>query len=148
MSKDLKQKLAQVAMCLLCASVVWRYASELEGTEFSGGWLTGPLLDLKDIGFALFVLSLVLTFFFQKIGAAITTLASLLCLPLYLYFMLPGLFGRVFGGVEKVHLRADFVWNRGTIFGILILVVAVGVGLRGFLATTQRKAPSPLSPNS
>ena len=90
MTRDEKTKLAQAAACLVCAVVVWRYGSDLEGTEFSGGWLTGPLLDMKDVGTLLFVLALLLTFVYRRIAAATTLVASLLCLPLYLYFTTPG----------------------------------------------------------
>ena len=62
MTRDGKTKLTQAAACLLCAVVVRRYGSDLEGTEFSGGWLTGPLLHMKDVGSLLFVLALLLTF--------------------------------------------------------------------------------------
>src|SRR6266404_826947 len=68
MTRDEKTKLAQAAACLVCAVVVWRYGSDLEGTEFSGGWLTGPLLDMKDVGTLLFVLALLLTFVYRRIA--------------------------------------------------------------------------------
>jgi hypothetical protein len=137
MSKDLKQKLAQVAVCVLCIILLWGYGSGLEGTEFSEGWLTGPLLHMNDVGTLLFIASLVLTFFFRRIGAAVTILASLLCLPLYLYFTAPGPFRRVFGGIYSVPLQANFVWNRSNIMGIVALAIAVSVGFRSFLVSER-----------
>jgi hypothetical protein len=67
MNKDLTQKLAQAAACLLCAIMVWNYGIGLEGTEFSGGRVTGPLLDLYDIGSILFILAVLLTFSFDEL---------------------------------------------------------------------------------
>src|SRR5229473_3164725 len=117
MKKNLIQKVTQVATCLLGAGVALRYESilaPLEGTEFGGGRLTGPLLTLYDVGALLFILALLLVFFYRRIAAAITILASLLCLPIYFYFTAPGPFRRVFRGEYKVPLQANFVWDRWT----------------------------------
>ena len=88
-----------------------RSRSGREGTEFIGGWLTGPLLNLYDVGTFLFVPALLLAFFFRRIAAAFALTASLLCLPLYLYFVAPGPFRSVFRGEYSVPLQASFVWN-------------------------------------
>ena len=69
MKNDGKIKMMQAAACLLCAAIVWRYGSSLEGTAFSG-WVTGPLLDMEDVGSLLFRLALLLTFFYRRIAAA------------------------------------------------------------------------------
>jgi hypothetical protein len=45
-----KQKVWQAASCLLCAAVAWRFGFTLDGTEFGGGRITRPLLDLQDVG--------------------------------------------------------------------------------------------------
>jgi hypothetical protein len=135
MMRDRKTKLTQAAACLLSAVVVWRYGSDLEGTEFSGGWLTGPLLDMEDAGFLLFVLALPLTFFYRRIAAAATLIACLLCLPLYLYFTAPGPFRWVFRGEYSVPLEASFVWNTWAIIGIVALAIAAYVGVRSLLFT-------------
>src|SRR5262249_8790181 len=87
-----KQKLWQAAGCLLCAAVAWRFTSHLEGTEFSGGRITSPLLDMQNAGVLLFILALILTFLSRRAAAATILLAGLLCLPLYLCFTAPGPF--------------------------------------------------------
>jgi hypothetical protein len=133
MKKDGKTKLKQAAACLLCA-VVWRYGPPLEGTEFSGGWATGPILHMNDVGTLLFVLALLLTFFYRRIAAAVTVVACLLCLPLYLYFTAPGPFRRFFSRAEwSVPLQASFVWNKWAIGGIVALAIAAYVSLRSLL---------------
>lgn len=134
-------KLCLAANCLLCAIVVWRYGADLEGTEFIGGWLTGPLLNLYDVGTFLFVPALLLAFFFRRIAAAFALTASLLCLPLYLYFVAPGPFRSVFRGEYSVPLQASFVWNSWAALGILTLVVATCVSLWN-LATPARASKS------
>jgi len=49
------QQVCQAGSFLLCAFLALQITSGLEGTEFSGGWLTGPLLSMQDIGAALFI---------------------------------------------------------------------------------------------
>jgi hypothetical protein len=44
------QQVFQAGGCLLCVFLALRNTDGLEGTEFSGGWLTGPLLSMEDIG--------------------------------------------------------------------------------------------------
>ena len=141
MKKDGKAKLKQATACLLCAALAWRYGSSLEGTEFSGGWLTGSLLDMQDVGSLLFVLALLLTFFYRRFAAAITLIACLLCLPLYLYFTAPGPFRRLFGRVEwSVPLRTSFACDKWTITGIVVLAITAYVGVRGLLFAGNSRA--------
>ena len=113
--------------------MVWKYGSGLAGTEFSGGRITGALLDLYDIGSLLFIMALLLTFFLRRIAAAASIVAFLLCLPLYLYFVAPGPFRRVVGGTYSVPLRADFVWDKWASLEILVLAIAASVDVRSFL---------------
>ncbi|MGA2354796.1 MAG: hypothetical protein ABSG02_09875 [Terriglobales bacterium] len=140
MTKDLRQKSAQAAAYLFCAIMVWNYGSGLAGTEFSGGRITGPLLDLYDIGSLLFIMAVLLTFFLRRIAAGASIVASLLCLPLYLYFVAPGPFRRVVGGTYSVPLRSDFVWDKWASLEILVLAIAATVGVRGFLVSKETKA--------
>ncbi len=124
MKKGGRAELMQAAACVLCAAITWRYGSSLEGTEFSRGWLTGSLLDMKDVGSLLFVLALLLTFFYRRVSAAVSLIACLLCLPVYLYFTSPGTFRWLFKGKYSAPLRESFVWNTWMIFGILVLAIA------------------------
>jgi len=66
-NKPTSSSVYQAGSYLLC--VFWHYKSQngLKGTEFSGGWLTGPLLSLEDTGTALFIASVVLTFVFREL---------------------------------------------------------------------------------
>src|SRR5581483_1414983 len=117
-------KIRMLAGCLVSAAVAWKFTLELDGTEFSGGSLTGPLLDMQNAGFLLFLLAAILTFFFRRVAAGITLLAGLLCLPLYLLFTAPGPFRSIVGGQWKTSLSAQFVWDWWSIVGIVALSFA------------------------
>jgi len=95
MQKLTTQKLWLDVGCVLCAVLTWKYPTGLEGTEFSGGQITGPMLNMFDIGTLLFVLALATTFLFPRIASIVALLASLLCFPLYFYFTAPGPFRRI-----------------------------------------------------
>ena len=92
MKKNVRRNLTQAAACLICAIPAWRYSIVLEGTEFSGGTVTGPLLSFEGAAAELFVLGLVLAFLYRRIAAVVTVAACVLCLPVYLQFIAPGPF--------------------------------------------------------
>jgi len=111
--------------------VALRNSNGLDGTEFSGGWLTGRLLSLAEVGTVFFLLALIATFVSARVGAAIGLAATLLCLPRYLYFIAPVPFTHIFGfGHEfKVQPSAGLHSDRWAIAGVLTLVATVYVGL-------------------
>jgi hypothetical protein len=129
--------------CLVCVIVALRNTNGLEGTEFSGAWLTDPLLSMIDIGTVLFVLALIVTFRYPRIAGAIGIASSLLCLPLYLYFIAPVPFNQIFGfGHQfKVRPRGGFHWDGWAIAGVLTLAVTTYVCLRGFAVTSRTQIP-------
>jgi hypothetical protein len=143
------KKVYLATSCLLCIIVMWKYGFFLdyEGTEFSGGWLTGPLLHLYDLGGLTFVLALLLAFFYRRIASVTSLASSLLCLPLLLYFTAPGPFRRVFSMADFPRpLRSNFVWNKRVIVGILTLAVAMSVALWNLgLGEKSRSRSSPRS---
>jgi hypothetical protein len=123
---------------LLCAILVWRYVAQLKGTEFSGGRITGPLLDMSYVGILLFVLALILSFLRTRLSAATTLAASLLALPVFLYFAGPGPFRRIFKGEYSVPSPANFVWDISSVVGIAALLLASLVSLRNLIAFRSR----------
>jgi hypothetical protein len=143
MKKPGTHQVALALICLVGVFVALQNTRGLEGTEFSGGWLTGPLLSMADVGTALFLLALVVTFVFPRVAAAIGLASSLLCLPLYLYLTAPVQFNQIFGfGHElKVHPSAGFHWNRWAIAGVLTLAVTTYICLRGFAAASREQTP-------
>jgi hypothetical protein len=132
MAKFGKQELGQAGSCLVCITVAWIHLDDLGNSEFGGGWLTGPLFAMANYGSDLFIPAIALTFFYRRIAAVIGLIASLLCLPLNLYFIAPGPFRWVFKGEYSVPLRANFIWNNWAIVGIASLLVAIFVCLCSF----------------
>src|ERR1700761_2306271 len=106
MKKPGKSELWQAASLLLCLAVAAPLTDWIGVSEFSGGWVTGPLLSVFQSGWFFFLLAMILTFFYQRVGAAVGIAASVLCLPFYLYFAVPGLFRSVFRGEWSVPLQA------------------------------------------
>jgi hypothetical protein len=118
----------------MCFFLALRNTKGLEGTEFSGGWLTGPLLSMTDVGTILFAIAFIAAFFFPRIAAGVALVSSALCLPLYLYFMAPVHFNQIFGsGHEfKVPPGTDFHVDVWVLAGLLVLAVTVYLCLHGF----------------
>lgn len=127
MKKPQKQQITLALSCLACAGVALRNTRGLEGTEFSG--LTGPLLSMADAASVLFVLALFVSFVYPRAAGATALVSSLLCLPLYLYFLAPVAFNRIFGfGHEfKVQPSAGFRWDAWAVAGVLSLAITAYV---------------------
>jgi hypothetical protein len=117
---------------------VWKYGDPLDGTEFTGGSVTGPVFHMSDIGMLLFVVAVLMAFVSRKISGAVAVAASLLCLPLYLYFTFPGPFRWVFRGVYKSPIHASLVLERWAMMGILALVIAASFGVRALLGRVEK----------
>jgi hypothetical protein len=106
--------------------------SAVDGSEFAGGRITGPVLDLGDAGLLLFGLSLLLLFWYPRVSAAIATVASLVISPLLLYIVVPGTFRRMFRGEWSIPLNSNFAWNPWAIFGIVAVSAALFVSVQSF----------------
>ncbi len=134
------QQVYQASSCVLCVFLALKETADVEGTEFSGGWLTGPLLSMIEIGTLLFILAVVGTFLLPRVAAAIALASSVLCLPLYLYDIAPVPFAQVFarGHEFKVQPAAGLHWNTWPVAGLLAIGVTVYVCVRR-IATTNRK---------
>ena len=143
MKKSGKHQLWLAVSFLVCVIVAMQNTKGLEGTEFSGGWLTGPLLSMIDIGTVLFVVALIVAFMYPRIAGAIGLVSLLICLPLYLYFIDPVPFNQVlgFGHQFKVPPSGGFHWGRWAIAGVLTLAVTTYVCLRGLAVTSRTQIP-------
>ena len=129
-----KQKLLQAITLLLCAAIAWQFVLDLEGTEFSGGRITDPLLHMQDVGILLFLLAASNTFRFRRIASLIALMACLLCVPMYLLFTTPGTFRWVVGGEWKTPLTSSFACDWWSVGGIAALTVAVFACVPSFLS--------------
>jgi hypothetical protein len=137
------QQVCQAGSFLLCGFLALQITSGLEGTEFSGGWLTGPLLSMEDIGAAFFIVAVVLTFVFPRVAAAIGLASSVLCLPLYVFFIAPVPFAQIFarGHEFKVQPAPGFHWHMWPVTGLLALAVTLYVCIRRVVATSRKQIP-------
>jgi hypothetical protein len=122
MKKPGKLEVLQGVSCLLCAVVVWREIGVLGPSEFSGGYVSGPLFWIANVACFLFLLGLVLTFVFRRAAAALLITATLFCWPLYLYLMFPGVARKITGGEYSTPLLANVIWDRWLIAGMLCLL--------------------------
>jgi hypothetical protein len=95
---------------------------------------------MADISGLLFVVALILTFFHPRISATIALVAALLCLPIYLYFIMPGLYQHIFGGESSVPLQTFYYWNSWSAVGILSLVFVTFSSLRSYSKTRIGRA--------
>jgi len=135
----MKQKLLQAVCFVISAALAFQY-DRFGGTEFSGGRITGPMLDLFGVGTLMFALGLLTVWTYPRIAAVVGVSASLLCFPLYVYFTAPGPFRYVFRGEYSVPLRANFEWDFWAVLGLLVLIVTAYVSTRVFFAEGGARA--------
>jgi len=132
------KKAALMILLLLSLRVLWSSASGVDGTEFSGGWLTGRLLDLCDIGMLALIPALIAAYWFPRVSASITLLAGLSCLPLLLYFLALGPFRMVFKSEWSVPLQSNFVLARGTLLPVMTITAMMIFALFVLLTHVRR----------
>jgi hypothetical protein len=133
----------QAGSFLLCVYLALQLTNGLDGTEFSGGWLTGPLLSMADSGTVLFVLALVLTFLFPRVAAGIGLASSLLCVPLCAFFIAPVPFAQVFarGHEFKVQQTPGFHWHKWPVLTLFAVALACYLCIRRFVTGGQMPNP-------
>ena len=144
MKKPEKQQLWLAISFLACVILALCNTNGLEGTEFSGGWLTGPLLSMTDIGTVLFLIALIVTFLYPRVAGVIGLASSLLCLPLYLYFIAPATFNQIFGlGHEfKIRPTGGIHWDGWALAGVLTLAATAYFCLLGFAKSGRARPPA------
>ena len=124
MDKFRKQNLWQAGACLFCTGVLWIHLDAFGGSEFSGGHITGKLFTMAELACLLFSVALLSTIFFPRVAAAIVLASTLLCLPFYLYILMPGPYRHIFKGEYAVPLQRSFAWNSWAVVGVLGILVA------------------------
>jgi hypothetical protein len=145
MTKLQKIQWWQVGACLACLLAVWPRLNALGSSEFSGGSATGVLFTLCDRGSWLLVAAALVTFVHPRMAAVAAFAACLICAPLYLYFLAPGLFRRILGGQWTTALPEAYRWDFCAIVGMVTLAVAVSICVRSLLSI---RAELPLGGNS
>lgn len=119
--KKLDRRQVLRAMCYVASVIITiAYVTDVEGTEFSGGYLTGSLLSMAMDGALLFILALILGFWYVRLAATLGLLSSLLCLPIHFYFVAPVPFAELFapGHEFMVQPSAEFHWQKWVLLTI------------------------------
>ena len=98
-------------------------------SEFREDWLGTRLLDLSGCGVLGFVLAFLPTFRYRRVAAGLAVAAALLSLPLYLDFIVPGLWLSMLG-VEHPERFDHLSWNTWALSEMLVIAVGTGVCLR------------------
>jgi hypothetical protein len=132
MRKFSRETVWQAIACLTCMVVLLIHLDDFGASEFSGGRLTGPLLKMADLSSLLFLAALLLTFFLRRVAAAIAFGTTLLCMPFYLYLLMPGPYRWVFKGEYSVPLYRPFRWDYWAVAGVLSLIFVAILSLRSF----------------
>ena len=130
MTKNRQVQYTQAAISLICAIVVSLYAAHWDGTEFSGGRVSGLLLHMANLAIAFFVIAGVLAFVRVVLGGAACLIGCLLAFPIYFYFVLPGPFRSVFKGEYSVPLRSSIAFTFNSALGIFALTLATFFSVR------------------
>jgi len=129
MKKTTKQEEWQGIAYFACAGVLWIHLDDFGASEFS---LTGKLFAMAHLGFELFLVALLLTDFFPRVAAAFAFTAALLCLPFYLYIVLPEPYRQILKGEYSLPIQRQSVWNNWAALGIFSLGVAGVLSLSRF----------------
>ena len=129
-----KQKLWQAAICVVCLVLVFRECDIAGPTEFSGGYITGPLFRLADWGWMLFLIGLPVAIKFQRIASVVFLAASLLSFPMVSFIVLPGYFGKMFQAQSSIPLESNVNWDTLSVVTMLSLVISFYLSLHNLIA--------------
>jgi len=77
------------------------------------------MLDAGILGALCFLIALITTFLSTRAAMASVFLGFLLCLPLYVYRLAPGLFRSIFPGEYKMQLHAPLRWHTWSALGVV-----------------------------
>jgi hypothetical protein len=137
MKTSQKQTLLQASICLISVVLVFIELYILGPSEFSGGSVTGPLFKLAETGAVFSMIGFLLAFVFRRAAATLSLIASLLCLPLYLFLMFPAASRKIFRGGYSTRLGSMVIWDKWLILGLLALGTAIYIGYRNLIAANN-----------
>ena len=132
-----KLKITLATGCLLCALVAARFQLYLDGSEFSGGTVTGPLLTANLVGCVFFLLAFAVCFLRSRTAAVVAIVASMLEAPLFVYDTFPRFFRWIVPGNYSVPIEA-FGWAPWSIAGLVFIALIVAVSSRALIRRGER----------
>ena len=134
------RKICRSAACLVCAAAAWNSSVDFIGTEFSGGRITGPVLNASLIGAFLLVLAMIATFIWPRVAATGALVACALCFPMYFYRTLPSFFVRISGGEWADPPKETFVWHGWSIVGLAASALVAYLCYRSLVSSRRRSS--------
>ena len=137
LARSIKKVLLAI-MLLVSFWLLRRSTDGLDGTEFAGGRLTGPMLDVCEVGMIALLVAVILVYWLPRLASSIALVASVCCLPLPLYFFAPGPFRAVVKGEWSVPLQSNFVWTHWTLLPIFAILFTMAAAV--FALFTPRTA--------
>jgi hypothetical protein len=122
---NLKARVAYCSILIFAAGSSLRATAGFDGTEFSGGRITGPILTMCEWSIFAFLAAIVATFLWPRIAAAIGLLGAALNVPFLCYTIAPGPFRTVFHGEYSVPLKSNFEVHATSFqAAVAVLIVA------------------------
>jgi hypothetical protein len=128
------KKLAHISVLSLACWLTLRIFNSVDGSEFSGGRITGPIGTMCEVAIIGFLAGTVLAYPLPRVASVISLLASLLSLPLLLYFIAPGPFRAVFRGEYSVPLQSNFVWSKWSLEPAIAVLIVVALSVWNLLS--------------
>jgi hypothetical protein len=137
------QMVAKIAVLALCTVIAfWNWVGS-DGTEFSFGRVTGVFVRLSLWGSVLFCLSVPLLSRAQRIAIFVSTIAGLMCFPLYLYEIVPLVIQWMWPSDSwSAHASGQFFFDWPAICGLLSLAL---MALVYFLTSDRRRLARAIS---
>ena len=123
--------LLKASSLLVCLGLILPRADALLHTEFGGGVLTGPLVELSLLGCSCFVAALALAFILPRLGAIVAGLGVALCLPLSAYEIMPSSLTWLTSAPPSV--RPDHLITVGVAPALSLVVLALVVSFHALL---------------
>jgi hypothetical protein len=132
------RKLAHVLVLSLACWLTLRIFAAVDGSEFIGGSITGPIGTMCEVAIIGFLVGIVFAFPFPRVASGIGLLASLLSLPLLLYFIAPGPFRAVFRGEYSVPLQSNFLWSAWLLEPAIAVLIVVAFSVWNLFSEREK----------
>lgn len=138
------QKLAHIFALLLAGCLMFRIYFALDGSEFHGGTVTGPIFNMCEAAIVFFIVGIALAYPWPRIGSVLGLVASLLSRPILVYFIAPGPFRAVFKGEYSVPLQSNFVWDTWSLPPAIAILIVILISVWNLLMVRRTQVqPAP-----
>lgn len=96
-----------------------------DGSEYIGGTITRPIFNLHDMGTHLLLISLIVAGWSSRIASIFCIVGAVLCLPMYAWGFLPGIYNWLFPGNYPLAALPFIVVSPLDFIGAISVVLAV-----------------------